>query len=148
MAPTVRRHELTDAEWAVLEPVLPPLRGRGHPYHDHRTVLNGLLYWKHTGVPWRDLPERYGPWRTVYSRWRRWTRSGLWERVLQALQRELDGIGQIAWTVWCIDGSSVRAHKHAAGARGENQHVGPRRAARPRARAQSRRVRHEAAPRH
>ena len=53
MSPTVRRHELTDAEWAVLAPLLPPLRGRGHPYHGHRVVLNGLLYWKHTGVPWR-----------------------------------------------------------------------------------------------
>src|SRR5512133_4005868 len=91
----VRRHELSDAEWALLAPLLPPLSGRGHPYHDHRLLLNGMLYRLHTGVPWRDLPERYGAWRTVYSRWRRWSRAGLWDRVLAALQRELDAVGQI-----------------------------------------------------
>ncbi len=115
----VRRHELTDEEWKRLEPLLPARETRGRYFHDHRTVLNGMLYWMHTGVPWRDLPERYGPWQTVYSRFRSWTRSGLWDRILQQLQRELDGLGEIEWTLWCIDGSSVRAHKHAAGAGGK-----------------------------
>jgi transposase len=62
-----RRHELTDEEWALLEPLLPPPRGQGRPYQDHRRILNGILFVLHTGVPWRDLPERYGPWQTVYS---------------------------------------------------------------------------------
>jgi len=112
----VRRHELSDEEWALLAPLLPPLRGKGRPYHDHRAVLNGMLYWLHTGVPWRDLPERYGPWQTVYARFRAWSRSGLWDRILAALQRELDGLGAVEWELWCIDGSHVRAHKAAAGA--------------------------------
>lgn len=116
MSPQVRRHELSDAEWAQLQPLLPSVVTRGRYYRDHRTILNGMLYWLHTGVPWRDLPERYGPWQTVYSRFRRWSRTGLWDRILAQLQRELDGLGQIEWTLWCIDGSHVRAHKAAAGA--------------------------------
>jgi transposase len=70
----VRRHELTDAEWARLVPLLPPRRGKGHPDRAHRTGLNGMLFRLHTGGPWRDLLRRYGKWQTVYSRWRRWTK--------------------------------------------------------------------------
>lgn len=114
---------------------MPMCETSGRYYHDHRTILNGMLYWMHTGVPWRDLPERYGPWQTVYSRFRRWTRSGLWDQVLAKLQRDLDGLGEIEWTLSlspcdagqparCVDGSSVRAHKHAAGARHMGGHLG------------------------
>lgn len=109
------RHELSDEEWALLQPLLPPCRTRGRYYLDHRRLLNGMLFRINTGIPWRDLPERYGPWQTVYSRYRRWSRSGLWDRILTALQRELDATGQIEWSLWCIDGSNVRAHKAAAG---------------------------------
>lgn len=63
-----RRHELSDEEWAKLAPLLPPRKTAGRYYRDHRQILNAMLYWLHTGVPWRDLPERYGPWETVYSR--------------------------------------------------------------------------------
>jgi transposase len=108
-------------------------------------VLNGMLYRHATGCQWRDLPERYGPWSTVHSRFRRWTREGLWDRILAALQRELDAAGQIDWRLWCIDGSHVRAHRVAAGAGGK---PAARRAARPRAGAQPRRLHHQAAPRH
>jgi transposase len=94
----------------------PPL-GHGRPYQDHRRILNGILFVLHTGVPWRDLPERHGPWQTVYSRLRRWTARGLWEQLLSRLQARLAEEDRIAWTLWCIDGSVVRAHKHAAGAR-------------------------------
>ena len=149
MVAVVRRHELSDEEWALLAPLLPPPRGAGRPYHDHRTVLNGILFWYHTGIPWRDLPERYGKWQTVYSRLRRWQQRGrliratrirwqqrgLWDAILHQLQRELDGLGQIAWTLWCIDGSSVRAHKAAAGAGKKPALDGARRTARSRARA-------------
>jgi len=148
MVTVVRRHELSDAEWALLAPLLPPPRGAGRPYHEHRTVLNGILFWYHTGIPWRDLPERYGKWQTVYSRLRRWQQRGLWDAILHRLQRELDGLGQIEWTLWCIDGSSVRAHKAAAGAGEKPAHDRARGARRPRARAQPRRLRHQAAPRH
>lgn len=120
MSPVIRRHELTDEEWELLKPLLPARETPGRYYHDHRAILNGMLYWMHTGVPWRDLPERYGPWQTVYSRFRSWSRSGLWDRILQQLQRELDGLGEIEWTLWCVDGSIVRAHRHAAGAGGKS----------------------------
>jgi transposase len=69
------RHELSDAEWARLVPLLPLRQTGGRPYQDHRRVLNGMLWILHTGAPWRDLPERYRPWRTVYSRFRRWLRA-------------------------------------------------------------------------
>jgi transposase len=109
------RHELSDEEWELLQLLLPPLQTRGRYYQDHRRLLNGMLFRINTGIPWRDLPERYGPWQTVYSRYRRWSRSGLWDRILTALQRELDAAGQIEWMLWCIDGSNVRTHKAAAG---------------------------------
>jgi transposase len=143
------RHELSEAEWARIAPFLPTRETRGTYYRDHRTVLNGMLYRHATGRPWRDLPERFGPWSTVASRFRRWTREGLWDRIPRALQRDLDAAGQIEWRLWCIDGSHVRAHRVAAGA-GENHGSAPaaRRAARPRAGAQPRRVHHQAAPRH
>lgn len=110
------RHELSDAEWRFLQPLLPALQTRGRYYQDHRRVLNGMLFRIHTGIPWRDLPERYGPWQTVYWRYRRWSRNGLWDRILTALQRDLDTSGHIEWSLWCIDGSNVRAHKAASGA--------------------------------
>jgi transposase len=120
-----RRHELSDEEWARLEPLLPPRRGRGRPNHDHRRLLNGRLWILHTGAPWRDLPERYGSWCTVYSRFRRWSRAGIFDRVLRALQRDVDGQGLLDWVLWAIDGTNVRAHKAAAGG-GKNR---PRRRA-------------------
>jgi transposase len=137
MAP--HRHELSEAEWARIAPLLPPRETKGTYYQDHRRILNGMLYKHATGCAWRDLPERYGPWPTVASRLRRWTHEGLWDRILDRLQRELDTVGQIDWTLWCIDGSSVRAHKAAAGAgkKSARPHARPaaRRAPRPRARA-------------
>ena len=144
----VRRHELSDAEWARLAPLLPPQHTAGRPFHDHRVILNGMLFRLHTGTQWRDLPERYGPWQTVYSRWRRWSREGLWDRVLAALRRDLDAAGRIDWTLWCIDGSSVRAHKAAAGAAQRGKKPAAARARRSRAGPLARRLGHEGAPGH
>ena len=73
-----------------------------------------------TGAPWRDLPERYGPWPTAASRFYRWREQGLWQRLLAGLQEEADSIGELAWEVHYVDGTIIRAHQHAAGAkRGE-----------------------------
>jgi transposase len=77
-----------------------------------------LLWLAKTGAPWRDLPERYGPWRTVATRFYRWTRSGLWNRILAELRRIADAKGYIDWEVHMIDSTNVRAHRCAAGAKG------------------------------
>ena len=112
-----RRHELTDDEWARLEPLLPPQKpATGKPNRDHRTVLNAILWRLRTGAPWRDLPERYGPWQTAYSRFRRWRLAGVWDRVLAALQADGDERGALDWSLHFLDGTTVRAHPHAAGA--------------------------------
>jgi transposase len=114
----VKRYALTDAQWRRLEPLLPPERPRtGRPNHDHRTILNGILWVLRTGAPWRDLPERYGPVGTVSSRFYRWRQSGLWQRVLEALQVQADAAGLLDWDLHFVDASVVRAHQHAAGAR-------------------------------
>ena len=112
------RHELTEAQWERLRPLLPPQRpATGRPAKDHRAVVNAILWRLKTGAPWRDLPERYGPWQTVYSRFRRWQRAGVWERVLAALQAEADAKGELDWSLHFVDGTTVRAHQHAAGAK-------------------------------
>lgn len=113
----VRRHELTDEEWAQVAPLLPSQRpGTGRPAHDHRTLLNGMIWILRTGAPWRDLPDRYGKWQTVYSRFRRWRDAGVWDRILAALQRAAAFDDTLDGSLAMIDGSSIRAHQQAAGA--------------------------------
>jgi len=89
----------------------------GRPNLDHRLILNGILWRLRTGAPWRDLPERYGSWKTVYSRFRRWQHKGIWDKVLGDVQSEEDAKGNVDWRIHCVDGSVVRAHQHAAGAK-------------------------------
>ncbi len=111
------RHALSDREWIRLEPLLPKRR-TGRPPKDHRTIIDALLWLDRTGAPWRDLPERFGPWRSVATRFYRWTRSGLWDRILAELRRIAEATGRIDWEVHMVDGTSVRAHRCAAGAKG------------------------------
>jgi transposase len=113
---TTRRHALSDEQWAILQPLLPGNNRRGHPYKDHRTVIDGILWILHTGAPWRDLPEDFGPWSSVFGRFNRWRQSGLWDDLLTALHARADAAGGIDWEMFCVDGSVVRAHKAAAGA--------------------------------
>jgi transposase len=80
-------------------------------------VINGILFRERTGLPWRDLPERFGKWKTVYERHRRWSADGTWERILQAVQADADVEDRIDWTMVGVDSTSCRAHQHAAGAR-------------------------------
>ena len=131
----VRRHELTDAQWEKIAPLLPANGRPGGQWADHRTVISGILFRARTGVPWRDLPERYGAWQTLYERHRRWSADGTWQMILEELQIEADAAdpdGALAraldqgrqerrrpgaeWAV-NIDSTSCRAHQHAAGAR-------------------------------
>lgn len=114
----IRRHELTDDQWERLKPLLPPQRPRtGRPAKPHRTVLNGILWILRTGAPWRDLPDRYGVWQTIYSRFRRWREAGIWETVLTTVQSEAAFDGTLDGSLAMIDGTNVRAHQQAAGAR-------------------------------
>ena len=91
----MRRYELTDEQWALIEPLLPPQQGNGRPYRDHRMVVNAWLWILNTGSPWRDLPERFGPWKTAYNRFNGARTDGTIDRILQALQMRLDADGQI-----------------------------------------------------
>ena len=112
------RGDLTDQQWRQIEPLLPAQKPRiGRPSKDHRTIINGILWVLRTGAPWRDLPEGYGPWPTVASRFYRWRKKGLWEGLLSNLQQEADAAGQLEWEVHYVDGTIVRAHQHAAGAK-------------------------------
>jgi transposase len=79
-------------------------------------VINGILWKLRTGAPWRDLPERYGPWKTAHERLRIWTADGTWEQILDQVIVKDDAVGNVEWTV-SVDSSSVRAHQHSAGAR-------------------------------
>ena len=111
------RHDLTDEEWARLEPLLPDQTPRrGGRWADHRMVINGVFWRTRCGLPWRDLPPVYGNWKTVYNRHRRWSGDHTWERILEELRRDADVAEAGEWTV-AVDAGVVRAHQHAAGAR-------------------------------
>lgn len=111
------RHEVDDEQWNLIGPLLctkPAKRGR--PRRDAREMLNGVLWILRTGAPWRDIPERYGPWQTVYEYFNTWRAHGTYDRILEVLQIRLDRDGNIDWDLFCIDGSNVRASRAAAGA--------------------------------
>ena len=103
----MRRHELSDEEWSIIQPLLPS-KPRGVPRVDDRRVLNGILWRLRTGAPWRDIPERYGPRTTLYNRFVRWRAAGVWDRILAAVSAAYDG------DIVMIDSSCVRVHQHGA----------------------------------
>jgi transposase len=106
-----RRFEITDDEWERLAPLLPAMTPqRGGRWRDHRQVLNGILFRVRTGIPWRDLPERFGNWNSVWRRFRRWAAAGVWGRVLAAVRDE-----DVSTLI--LDSTVVRAHPSAAGAK-------------------------------
>ncbi len=108
-----RRYELTDQEWEQIADLFPKENtGRpGRPSKDNRTMLNAVVWLARSGAPWRDLPERYGPWETVYSRFRKWIDDGVLDNIFRilSLEAELEELS--------IDGSIVQAHQHSAGAK-------------------------------
>lgn len=112
-----RRHDLTDAQWAALAPLLPapPVRGRP-PKWTRRQLIDGIRWRIRIGSPWRDVPAEYAPWQTIYGLFRRWQRDGTWDTILAALQTLADATDRIDWDV-SIDSTTSRAHQHAAGAR-------------------------------
>ena len=113
----MRRHQLTDEQWALINPLIPQRNATtGRPPADSRLMLDGIFWNLATGAPWRDLPERFGPWQTVYDHFSKWRKSGVFAVILEALQIKLDQKGLIDWDLWCVDGASVRATRAAAGA--------------------------------
>ena len=107
--PAAGRADLSDEQWAVLEPLLPQGIGRGRPPKWTRRRLID-------GIRWRDVPAEYGCWQRVYGLFRRWQRDGTWARVVSRLQARADAAGLITWDV-SVDSAIARAHQHAAGAR-------------------------------
>lgn len=101
------RYDLTDFEWSIIKPLLPN-KPRGVPRVNDRHVLNGIFWVLRSGAPWRDLPERYGPYTTCYNRFVRWRKAGVWDRLMDAVSEAYDGDIQM------IDSSVVRVHQHAA----------------------------------
>ena len=110
------RYEVGDEHWELLKGLFPRQK-RGGRWNDHRTTLNGMLWILRSGAPWRDLPDRYGKWASVYHRFNRWRADGTFDRILKALRIRLDKQGKIDWDLWLVDGSSVRASRAAAGAK-------------------------------
>jgi transposase len=103
---------LSDAQWKLIEPLMPSSDGkRGNQFGDHRTIVEGVVYRFRTGIAWRDLPERFGPWQTVWKRHRRFSGDGTWDRVHTALLAHADQVGAIDWSV-SVDSTINRAHQH------------------------------------
>lgn len=113
----VGRHELSNREWVALRPLLPLAKSRRGLPKDSRQLLNGMLWILRTGAPWRDLPERYGPWQTVWHRFNKWREEGVLEAIREGLLEVLNDAGKLDWELWCVDGSSIRATRAATGAR-------------------------------
>lgn len=109
----MRRHELSDEQWELIKDLFPSNGHLGGQWKDHRMMINAMFWRLRTGAPWRDLPERYGPWQSVYDRFNRWRKDGIIER----LQVHLDEEGKIDWDLFSsVDGTSIRASRAAAGA--------------------------------
>jgi len=102
------RFDLSDKEWSLIEPLLPN-KPRGVARVDDRRVINAIFFILRTGSPWRDLPERYGPYTTAYNRYNRWSKAGIWLKIFQTLAAKSPA------SMALIDSSIIRAHQHAAG---------------------------------
>ncbi len=114
----MERHVLTDREWEAIKGELPPEDERrpGRPWISHRLVISGILWILGTGAPWRDLPEKFGKWKTVYNRFGRWTKQGHWDRIYAKRLDMMAADGEIDQEQWNVDGTITRAHRCAGGA--------------------------------
>jgi len=109
-----RDEALSEAQWARVLPLLPSSAGKqSRPFRDHRQVLEGIVFRYRTGCAWRDVPERFGPWQTLWKRHARFSRDGTWDRVLEQLLSEADAAGQVDWQL-SVDSTISRVHQHGA----------------------------------
>lgn len=106
------RRQLEDRQWAKVAAFLESERGAGRPAKNDRNFIEAVLWWRRTGVPWRDLPDAFGPWKTVFNRFDRWSKNGKWHRIFAALKIDVDD----EWH--SLDSTINRAHQHAAGGKG------------------------------
>jgi len=114
------RFDLTDVQWERIASFFPDCYHHGQagrPWKDHRPLVNGILWHLHTGAPWPDTPQRYGPWQTVYDRFNRWRKDGTWTKIRHTLLLRLDHRGFIQRDLWCVDATVNRAGAAAAGAK-------------------------------
>lgn len=109
------RRCLTDDEWGCIADVFPEPADTGRPPRDRRLVMDGILWILRTGSPWRDLPEEFGPWQTVWRLFNQWNADGTLDEILRRLQAAHVDVGEIDEELWCIDGTIVRAARCAAG---------------------------------
>ena len=116
-----KRYELDEYRYELIKDLLPETGKPGGRWNDHRTVLNGMFWVLNSGAQWREMPERYGHWETIYSRFRRWSRDGTFERMLKRLQLRLNEDGSIDLDTWYVDSTIVRGSRSAAGARRQNK---------------------------
>ena len=127
MPVTSPTYRLSDEQWEQIQGLLPANGNRGGQWKDHRAMIDGILWALSDGGRWRNLPAEFGPWQSAYDRFRRWARTGLWDRILRHLQARKMANGGIDWSLFCIDGSAVRAHQSAAGASKKKARPGSRR---------------------
>ena len=106
------RLKLTDRQWRKIARFLASDNHMGRPPKDDRMFLEAVIWWRRTGVPWRDLPSEFGPWKSVFNRFDRWAKSGKWQRLFEAVRADVDA----EW--FSIDSTINRAHQHAAGGKG------------------------------
>ena len=109
------RHRLTDEQWDCIADIFPLPAKTGRPPSDRRMIIDGILWIMRTGSPWRDLPEEFGPWRTVWDLFNKWNADGTLDEILSRLRTMYVDAGEIDEELWCIDGTTVRAARCAAG---------------------------------
>ena len=109
------RHQLTDEEWELVEDIFPPPAKTGRPPRDRRQVVNGILWILRTGAPWRDLPEEFRPWATIWDLFDKWNADGTLDKILDRLRASRIEAGEVDQELWCVDGTTVRAARCAAG---------------------------------
>ena len=109
----VARREVSDEVWAVLEPLMPVASRRSRPWADHRLAVEGMVWKYRTGAPWRDVPERFGKWNSIYKRFNRWAVDGTSDKLLIEMHRLADASGELDWVV-SIDSTIARVHQHGA----------------------------------
>lgn len=109
------RHQLTDEQWDLIEGVFAPPKKMGRTPRDRRVIVNAILWILRTGAPWRDLPEEFGPWATAWDLFDKWNSDGILDEILNLLRTAHVDAGDIDDQLWCVDGSTVRAARCAAG---------------------------------